>query len=107
MPVIQKDATYVTQINHLKVAPENQDALIARMVEQVERNMANQPGFLSSTIHKSRDGRHIVNYVQFASTDLLDAAHARPEFRQQFETYKDLVLEAGPVIYDIAHLREG
>lgn len=103
---IQADAAYVTQINHLKVAPENQNALIARMTEQLERNMANQPGFVSSALHKSRDGHSVVNYVQFRSTAELDAAHARPEFKAQLETYRSYVLEAGPAIYDVVLLRE-
>lgn len=103
---IRTDAAYVTQINHIKVAPENQGALIARMAEQLERNMATQPGFVSSAFHKSRDGQHVVNYVQFRSTAELDAAHARPEFKAQLESYKPYVLEAGPVTYDVVLLHE-
>ena len=106
MPTIEPNPSHVTQINHIKVAPANQDALVARMTEQLDRNMATQPGFVSSTIHRSRDGHHVVNYVQWATKESLDAAHARPEFKAQLETYKGYVLEAGPVLYDIAVIRE-
>ena len=106
MPVISQQAGHVTQINHIKVDPRHQDALVARMAEQLERNMATQPGFISSAIHRSQDGGHVVNYVQWATRELLDAAHARPEFVAHMETYRDFILEAGPVLYDIAVVRE-
>lgn len=106
MPTIEPNPGHITQINHIKVAPADQEALVARMTEQLDRNMATRPGFISSTIHRSRDGHHVVNYVQWTTKELLDAAHARPEFRAQLETYKGYVIEAGPVLYDIAVIRE-
>lgn len=106
MPSIDRNATFVTQINHIKVEPKNQDALVQRMTEQIDEVAVKQPGFISSTIHKSRDGHHVVNYVQWESTDLLDAFHKTPEFQAHFQTYKDYVLEAGPVVYDIIYSQE-
>ena len=124
MPSIDRNATFVTQINHIKVDPKNQDALVQRMTEQIDEVAVKQPGFISSTIqpsgsrspmegdppaapsHKSRDGHHVVNYVQWESTDLLDAFHKTPEFQTHFQTYKDYVLEAGPVVYDIIYSQE-
>ena len=99
-------AGHVTQINHIKVDPANQDTLVARMTEQLERNMATQPGFIASAIHRSHDGHHVVNYVQWTTKELLDAAHARPAFEEQLRTYRDFALEAGPVLYDVAVSRE-
>jgi heme-degrading monooxygenase HmoA len=93
--------TPVIQINHLKVAPEHQDELLALMTEQLDANMATQPGFISARLHKGRDGRNIVNYVLFETAAQLDAAHERAEFKAQFEKYRHLVLEAGPVLYDV------
>lgn len=106
MPTIRVNAPYVTQINHIRVAPENQDAMIARMIAQDEEVMSRQPGFISSAIHKGRDGRDVVNDVQFESTELLDAAHASPAFKAHCEAYRAHILDAGPTIYDIAYIRE-
>jgi len=92
----------VLQINHLKVAPEDQDALVRLMTEQLDANIATRPGFLSATLHRSRDGRHVVNVVRFASAEQLDAAHARPEFAAKLREYRPLILEAGPALYDVA-----
>jgi heme-degrading monooxygenase HmoA len=34
------------------------------------RFMASQPGFISVSVHRSLDGRSIVNYIQWQSRDL-------------------------------------
>jgi len=96
----------ITQINVLTVASKDQAQLVRMMTEQARDVMANQPGFISSTIHKSDDGARVVNYVQWASRDLLDAAHASPAFLHHMERYRHLVIEAGPRIYAIAYSEE-
>jgi heme-degrading monooxygenase HmoA len=101
MTLAADDRSPIIQINHLRVAPDDQDELLALMTEQLDANMATQPGFISSRLHKGRDGRNIVNYVLFETKAQLDAAHERPEFKAQFEKYKHLVIEAGPVLYDV------
>jgi len=40
--------------------------------------MATQPGFLSINLHRSRDGGHVVNYIQWNDADTLAAAHHSP-----------------------------
>ncbi|WP_368039349.1 MULTISPECIES: antibiotic biosynthesis monooxygenase family protein [unclassified Tardiphaga] len=47
------------------------------------RFMARQPGFFSISLHRSLDGRRIVNYLQWQSRDLLQSAHKSPEFRKE------------------------
>ena len=101
MPTIDAIATIVTQINHIKVEAKHQDALIRAMIEQRENNIAGQPGFISSTIHRSEDGKNVINYVQWTTKELLDAAHERPEFQRMQETYKHYVIDARPLIYSI------
>ena len=48
------------------------------------RFMARQPGFISISVHRSLDGRRIVNYVQWQNRDLLQSAHKSPEFRKEW-----------------------
>ena len=64
MPNIDLNATKVTQINHIKVEPKNQDALVQRMIQQIDEVAMKQPGFISSTIHKSRDGHAPFGEIQ-------------------------------------------
>lgn len=102
MVSIQQNSV-VTQINLIKVEPQNQQQLVSLMTEQVESVMSKQPGFISSTIHKSVDGTRVVNYVQWSSQELLDAAHQTPEFAAHFQKYEQLIVEGGPYVYDIAY----
>jgi hypothetical protein len=44
--------------------------------------MARQPGFISISLHRSLDGRRIVNDVLWQNRDLLRSAHQSPEFRK-------------------------
>jgi quinol monooxygenase YgiN len=86
----------------VKCRPENQQELIRRMIAQAEEVMARQPGCVSITLHRSLDGTQVVNYVQWRSRELLDAAHAAPEFQPHFEGYRHLVLDGGPHLFEVA-----
>jgi heme-degrading monooxygenase HmoA len=81
MPQIQIGNQPVTQITIIEAEPEKQDEALAIMTERA-RFMARQPGFVSISLHRSLDGRRIVNYVQWESPELLRAAHQSPEIPQ-------------------------
>ena len=57
------------------------------------RFMARQPGFISISLHRSLDGRRIVNYIQWQSRDLLRSAHKSPEFRKEWGQFDELADE--------------
>ena len=76
MPDIRQSAGICTQINVVKLPADNQDEVVKLMIERA-RFMAKQPGFVSVNLHRSKDGSHIVNYVQWTSADKLAAAHLR------------------------------
>ena len=96
---------FVTQINVVEVAPENQARLLELMTAQVEEVMRHRPGFISSSLHRAHDGSRVVNYVQWETQEGLDAAHAHPDFLAHLARYKDLVLHAGPRLYEVALVR--
>ena len=79
MPEIRANNDVVTQITTVKVPPENQTEVLQLMTERA-RFMATQPGFVSVSLHRSEDGGHIVNYVQWKDRKQLAAAHHSPEF---------------------------
>ena len=83
MPDIRQSAGIVTQITTVKMRPDNQDEVLKLMKERA-RFMARQPGFVSVSLHRSADGSHVVNYVQWADKERLAAAHHSPEFRKGF-----------------------
>ena len=68
MTDIAENQGIVTQITTVKVNPNNQDEVLQLMQERA-RFMATQPGFVSVNLHRSQDGSHVVNYVQWTSAE--------------------------------------
>jgi quinol monooxygenase YgiN len=103
MPEISPDSGVVTQITTVKLPPDNQDEVLALMTERA-RFMAKQPGFVSVSLHRSKDGTHVVNYVQWTNAEKLSAAHQSPEFRKKWPQFGKLANEIEPCIYDLIHV---
>ena len=103
MPEIRENNDIVTQITTVKTTPDNQSDVLELMTERA-RFMATQPGFVSISLHRSEDGSHIVNYVQWTSRNKLEAAHHSPEFRKKWPRFGELVKEADPSLYQVVHI---
>ena len=85
MPHIRTDNQPVTQITVIEPKSGKQAEALSLMTERA-RFMARQPGFVSISLHRSMDGRRIVNYIQWQSRDLLQSAHKSSEFRKDGAT---------------------
>jgi quinol monooxygenase YgiN len=105
MPEIAAQNGVVTQITTVSVPPKNQDQAL-RLMRERARFMAKQPGFVSISLHRSTDGGHIVNYVQWQNRDQLEAAHHRPEFRDVWPEFGKLVDGAEPSLYEVVMVEE-
>jgi heme-degrading monooxygenase HmoA len=103
MPEISESNDVVTQITTVKVPPKNQSEVLELMEERA-RFMATQPGFVSVSLHRSEDGTHVVNYVQWRNRELLAAAHHSAEFRKKWPRFGDLIKEAEPCLYKVTHV---
>jgi len=103
MPEISENNDVVTQITTVKVPPQHQGEVLRLMAERA-RFMATQPGFVSVSLHKSEDGSHLVNYVQWNDRNKLAAAHHSSEFRKKWPRFGELVNEAEPCLYQVAHV---
>ena len=64
MPHIRTDKQPVTQITVIESEPEKQAEALSLMTERA-RVMSRQPGFVSISLHRSLDGRCIINYIQW------------------------------------------
>lgn len=100
MPQISQADGIVTQITTVSVPPEKQDEALHLMQERA-RFMAKQPGFVSISLHRSKDGGHIVNYIQWKDREQLMAAHHSPEFRKAWPKFGALAEEIEPCLYDV------
>jgi heme-degrading monooxygenase HmoA len=100
MPQIRENAEVVTQITTVKVPPDNQDEVL-QLMEERARFMSQQPGFVSISLHRSEDGSHVVNYIQWRDRKQLEAAHHSPEFRKKWPKFGALAEEIEPCLYNV------
>jgi heme-degrading monooxygenase HmoA len=103
MPQIQTDQQPVTQITIIEAEPEKQTEALSLMRERAHF-MQGQPGFISISLHRSLDGRRIVNYIQWQSRDLLRAAHQSPEFRKAWSQFESLTDDIDPHLYEVIEI---
>ena len=106
MPQINTERQPVTQITIVESEPDKQAEALSVMTERA-RFMAQQPGFVSISLHRSLDGRRIVNYVQWENRDLLQSAHQSPEFRKQWGHFDAITSEIDPHLYEVAAVMDG
>ena len=104
MPEIRQGGDCVTQITTAEVGDgQHQDELLRLMTERA-RFMATQPGFISISLHRSLDGRRVVNYVQWEGREQLAAAHRAPEFRGRWPDVGKAAEDIEPALYEIVHI---
>jgi heme-degrading monooxygenase HmoA len=106
MPQIQTRQQPVTQITIIESEPGRQKEALSLMAERAQF-MARQPGFISISLHRSLDGRRIVNYIQWQSRELLQSAHRSPEFRKEWDRFDHLADEIDPHLYEVAEVING
>jgi quinol monooxygenase YgiN len=106
MTQIQPDSQLVTQITVVDSEPDQQADALSVMTERA-RFMARQPGCISIALHRSLDGRRIVNYVQWQNRDLLRQAHQSPEFRKEWSHFDQVTDEIDPNLYEVTQVIAG
>jgi len=103
MPIIRTNASIVTQINAFTVPEGGQQALIDHLTEAA-RFARDTPGWLSASLHRSRDGTRVVNYAQADSPEA--AYRVIDRLRHAgFLDHKGLG-EAHPGLYDVVFTLE-
>ena len=103
MPQTQIDQQPVTQITIVEAEPERQTEALSLMKKRAHF-VQGQPGFISISLHRSLDGRRIVNYVQWQSRDLLRAAHQSPEFREAWSQFEGLTDDIDAHLYEVTEI---
>lgn len=87
-PHIDADAKLTTLINVFSVAPEDCDQLVTLLKQGTDAWICKVPGFISSSLHVSRDGRRVVIYGQWRSADGIAAMREHPEMPAYFQRVK-------------------
>ena len=78
---ISPDQDVMTLVNVFTVEPERQQELVDLLVQATDEVMRQLPGFVSANIHRSDDGRHVVNYAQWATAADFEAMQRDPGSR--------------------------
>ena len=106
MPQIQQSNQAVTQITFVEPESGKQAEALSLMTERA-RFMARQPGFISISLHRSLDGKRIVNYIQWKNRESLHSAHNSPEFRKEWTHFDELTGDIDPHLYEVACVMDG
>src|SRR6516164_5428446 len=103
MPQTQIDQQPVTQITIVEAEPERQTEALSLMKKRAHF-VQGQPGFISISLHRSLDGRRIVNYIQWQSRELLRAAHQSPDFREAWSQFEGLTDDIDAHLYEATEI---
>jgi heme-degrading monooxygenase HmoA len=106
MPNIHTDKQGVTQITVIEAEPDKQAEALSVMTERA-RFMSRQPGFVSISLHRSLDGRRIVNYIQWENPESLQSAHKSPEFRKEWGHFDEVTDAIDPHLYEVVEVIDG
>ena len=104
MPTINADTDVVTQINVFTVPEGGQQALVDFLKEAAQFASAT-PGWISASIHRSRDGTRVVNYAQSENLEAAERIIKRLKEGGWLERNKSLG-EAQPGLYDVVFTLE-
>lgn len=72
MTTIEINKDIVTLINVFTVDPSKQQVLVDALIGTTKKVWHLQDGYISASIHKSRDRKKVVNYVQYKSKEAFD-----------------------------------
>ena len=85
---IEANPKLTTLVNIFTVAPEDCDRLAVLLKEGTDAWICKVPGFVSSSLHVSRDKQRIVIYGQWRSVEAIAAMRQSPEMPAYFERVK-------------------
>ena len=103
MTTISKDADLITLINVFTVDPSNQSRLVELLTTVTDHFVRHARGFISSSLHRSRDGTKVTMYAQWRSLDDYETMRRDPgpvPYLQEALT----IAKFEPGIYDVVEL---
>ena len=101
---LEQDRPIFTLINTFTVEPDQQQAVVDSLTEVTERLMQHLPGFIGSSVHKSLDGRHVANYVQWESGADFQAMFQNPDATAHMAEVSSLATAVLPIVYTVAYV---
>jgi quinol monooxygenase YgiN len=81
---IRVDSGVTTLVNVFTVEPENQPKVLALLKDGIETRFSKMPGWISTNLHKSKDGRQVIVYSQWRDEKAIDAFRQDPQLKAFF-----------------------
>jgi len=97
---ITRAGSYATMINVFDVEPESQQQLIDIWLEEGQK-FETWPGFVSAALHRSLDGKRVINYAQWQRAE--DWQALARQGAQLFARFKG-VGSSDPHLYEVVYL---
>ena len=101
--VINSNEENVTLVNVLTLIDGKQEELMEILRKGAKNIMANQPGYLGSTLLKSLDGKSVTVYAKWESPKHIGAVMVLPEMSDYLKSMKDIAT-ASPGVYQVEHI---
>lgn len=99
---IDDQADICTLINTFDVDPSRQAAVVDLLCRFTVEHARTLSGFVGASVHESLDGRHVVNYVQWATRDDLTAMLQTEAAKVHMAEVGALAYAVQPVLHRVA-----
>jgi quinol monooxygenase YgiN len=101
---IEQGRGIVTLINTFTVEPDKQQAIVDALSEITATTMRHLPGFIGASVHKSLDGTHVANYVQWETQEHFAAMFQNPDAAAHMDHVSGLATSIQPILYSVAYV---
>ena len=101
---ITEENNVFTLINVFTVKPDTQQEVIDGIVRDNKATMSRIPGYISSTIHKNREGTRVVNYVQWQNREVFEAMLKNPAAIRHMESIRSIIEKEEPLAYEVVSI---
>ena len=90
---IRVDRAVTTLVNVFTVEPDNQPKVIALLEEGTDAMFSAMPGWISTNLHNSRDGRQVIVYSQWRDAASIDAFRSDPRIKPYLARFGELTTQ--------------
>lgn len=100
---ITRASGLVTSIEVLTVDPEQQQSVGEQIRHFTTDFLVHQPGFVSASVHRSWDGTHIINYIQWDNDASFEQTRTNVTLQQHVSRLRTLALNVHQDLYEIVY----
>jgi len=84
---IRVDNAVTTLVNVFTVEPDNQPKALALLKESIETMFSKMPGWISTNVLRSKDGRQVVVYSQWQDDKDIEAFRGDPRMKPYLQRF--------------------